>query len=1017
MIIFSLNIRGGGKRVKRKRIGFNIQRGRVDLAFIQETKLRNVQHQYVKELCGDEWVEWSHLEAEGAAGGILIMWKKDFFNLIYSFCGEGYLGVCVEKDNKRIYFINIYASWDHKVRMNSWRKLVELKRRSVVGSWCLGGDFKIVTSSEERVGISKKNYKREMDDFKEFIKEMELVDPPTIGGKFTWCNKCGSAMSRLDRFLLSSSFIDDWKALKLKISLWNKEVFGWIDLNIEEAEKEMHFLDNKFAHFAGNVLEEEVVKRSKAATVFWDNLYKKEGFLRLKSRQLWLAEDFTFNHFKSFFEDSEEGRPNLSGLDFKKLHVTEGLSLERPFTELEIKEAIWSCDGNKSAGPDGYSLDFFKRFWGVIRVDVLKMCNDFYLKGSLVKSITSSFLALIPKTNTPQSLGEFRTICLVGSIYKIIAKILASRLKEVIGNLVSTNLAAFVPGRNMMDGVLLVNEILDWSRRKKRSCLLLKVDFEKAYDSVSWQYLRETLMQMGFGSRWMRWMDACIFNNHMSVLVNGSATKEFKVQKGLRQGDPLSPFLFVLAMEGLTALVKKSVEVGNFKPFMYRENDSVDILQFADDTIILGEVSCDKIWNMKVILRGFELVSGLRINFSKSNIIGVNVGEWYMNAALTFLSCNKGVAPFRFLGIMVGDNPRRKKVWLEVVNNINRRLSSWKGRNITMGGRVTLINSVLNSIPIFTLSFFKIPGNIAKAIRKIQSEFLWSGKLEKRSIHWVKWEVVCRPMAKGGLGVRDVRYSCPKIRIQDYGGAFHRSDDSIWWKDMCKNNLLDDIIDNGFSGCFNCSCKNGMDVLFWLNRWLGEQPLCMEFPDLYELSNWKNCTVAEVLVWTRGSFRWDFGGLLSADSTHGYSNTTAAAASPNWPRFCDRIREFTPSENGCDTFSWSLDEDKDFTVASITHAIDSAKSFALDYHLINSLKVIWELKLPPKIKVFARRFFIDRLPTRDQLLKRVVANVSSPDCVMCGSFLESSSHLFFQLPRGENNLETRFYLTRNFGGD
>ncbi|XP_058733418.1 uncharacterized protein LOC131605034 [Vicia villosa] len=186
-----------------------------------------------------------------------------------------------------------------------------------------------------------------------------------------------------------------------------------------------------------------------------------------------------------------------------------------------------------------------------------------------------------------------------------------------------------------------------------------------------------------------------------------------------------------------------------------------------------------------------------------------------------------------------------------------------------------------------------------------------------------------------------------------------------------------------------------MDVLFWLNKWLGEQPLCTEFPDLYELSNWKNCTVAEVLVRIGGSDRWDFGGLFSAGSSHGFPNTAAAAASPNWTRFCDRLRGFTPSENGCDTFSWSLDEDKDFTVASITHVIDSAKSFAWDYHLINSLKVMWELNLPPKIKVFAWRFFIDRLPTIDQLLKRGVANVSSPDCVMCGSSFESSSHLFF----------------------
>ncbi|XP_058750807.1 uncharacterized protein LOC131623815 [Vicia villosa] len=266
-----------------------------DIAFIQETKLGCFHHKLAEELWGNEMVEWSHMEAIGASGGILTMWRKDFFTLLFSFRGEGFLGVCVEKENKRMYFINIYASCDHMARLNSWKMLVDLKRRSIDGTWCVGGDFNIVSSLEERVGVSKKNYKREIEDFNEFIREMDLVDPPTIGGKFSWSNKSGSAMSRLDRFLLSNSFIDDWnvegqsiggvekievkgrgdfclveklKAIKSKIRMWNKEVFGWIDLNIEVAGKEMHFLDNKFAHFAGNVPEEIVVQRSKAAIDF-----------------------------------------------------------------------------------------------------------------------------------------------------------------------------------------------------------------------------------------------------------------------------------------------------------------------------------------------------------------------------------------------------------------------------------------------------------------------------------------------------------------------------------------------------------------------------------------------------------------------------------------------------------------------------------------------------------------------------------------------------------------------------
>ncbi|XP_058783070.1 uncharacterized protein LOC131657719 [Vicia villosa] len=204
-------MRGDGNLVKRKRVGFNIQRGEVDIAFIQETKLRGVQFKVVRELRGAALVEWSHSDAEGASGGIIIMWRKYFFKIISNFRGEGFLGICVEKEDIMIYFFNIYASSDHNVRLRSWRRLMEIKRKSSAESWCIGGDFNMITSLDERIGISKKNYRKEIEDFKEFIEEMELVDPPTIGGKFTWSNRSGRAMSRLDRFILSNNFIVDWK--------------------------------------------------------------------------------------------------------------------------------------------------------------------------------------------------------------------------------------------------------------------------------------------------------------------------------------------------------------------------------------------------------------------------------------------------------------------------------------------------------------------------------------------------------------------------------------------------------------------------------------------------------------------------------------------------------------------------------------------------------------------------------------------------------------------------------------
>lgn len=117
------------------------------------------------------------------------------------------------------------------------------------------------------------------------------------------------------------------------------------------------------------------------------------------------------------------------------------------------------------------------------------------------------------------------------------------------------------------------------------------MDFEKVYDSVSWNYLRGLMLNMGFGSKWLKWMEATIFTSFMSIIVNGSATREFKVHKGLRQDDPLSPFIFALAMEGLTSLVRNSVDSGDFKPFKYGMEDFVDVLQFEDDTILVGEAT------------------------------------------------------------------------------------------------------------------------------------------------------------------------------------------------------------------------------------------------------------------------------------------------------------------------------------------------------------------------------------------------------------------------------------------
>lgn len=170
------------------------------------------------------------------------------------------------------------------------------------------------------------------------------------------------------------------------------------------------------------------------------------------------------------------------------------------------------------------------------------MVNEFFETRRIPKGFTAYFVALIPKITNPQVLSDFRPISLMGYLYKIISKLLANRLKKVIDSLISSNQSTFIATRNILDGVMVINEVVDYVKKKKKQCLILKIDFEKTYNSVSWKFLEYMMGRCGFSKKWTDWMRACIFSGRCSMLVNGSPTQEVLIHKGLKQGDPLSPF-------------------------------------------------------------------------------------------------------------------------------------------------------------------------------------------------------------------------------------------------------------------------------------------------------------------------------------------------------------------------------------------------------------------------------------------------------------------------------------------
>ncbi|XP_058755656.1 uncharacterized protein LOC131628868 [Vicia villosa] len=328
------------------------------------------------------------------------------------------------------------------------------------------------------------------------------------------------------------------------IRKWNKEDFGVVDLEVNSAINNLNKMDFMVAAVEGGINTDIAEAMSVASKSMWDVVNNRESRLRRNSiiglstprGSLNKVEDVRaeiFNHFANRFVEIDAERPELDGVVFSCLSFEDWNLLEAPFLMEEVKEVVWLGECEKIPGPDGFPLGFLKNCWSSVSHDVLKFVQDFHARGKLSKSISASFLALILKIDSPQQVEGYRTICLIRYLYRLLSKLLAGRLKKVTGKLISPIQSAFIEGRQMMDGVVVLNELTDFAKRNRRECLILKVDFEKAYDCVSWSFLRYMFKRMGFGNKWCLWMEAMVFSSTISLLFNGSPTAKFVASRGV----------------------------------------------------------------------------------------------------------------------------------------------------------------------------------------------------------------------------------------------------------------------------------------------------------------------------------------------------------------------------------------------------------------------------------------------------------------------------------------------------
>ena len=347
-----------------------------------------------------------------------------------------------------------------------------------------------------------------------------------------------------------------------------------------------------------------------------------------------------------------------------------------------------------------------------------------------MKSINSTFILLIPKIHGAKEIKDFRPISLVGDIYKIITKVLANRMRRVMDRIISKPQNAFVKGRQILNLVLIANECLDNRLKFGDLGVLCKLDMEKVYDHVDWNFLLYLLRRCGFGERWSLWIKQCITIARFSILINGVPSGFFGSSCGVRQGDPLSPFLFILVMEAFSRMLGAFTSRGLISGFSVGSSGQdrviVSHLLFLDDTLVFCGANASQIRHIGALLLCFEAAFGLKVNLSKSVLVSVGfVGEMDQLAGL--LGCGTGNLPLKHLGLPLGALFKLKTMWVELEELMARQLAPWKKLYLSKGGRVMLIKSTLSNLPTFMLSLFPIPAQVAKCIEKIQRDFLWGG--------------------------------------------------------------------------------------------------------------------------------------------------------------------------------------------------------------------------------------------------------------------------------------------------
>ncbi|RVW43437.1 putative ribonuclease H protein [Vitis vinifera] len=923
----------------------------------------------VRSLGSGRFLDWRALDADGAAGGLLICWDKRSMEVVDWEEGQYSLSCRFKnvEDGAVWVFTGVYGPFTKEAREGLWEELGAV-RGIWEEPWCLGGDFNstLYQGERSRQGRITSNMRRFAHIIEEFLVTPSWLDnfsgviqrrlPRPVSDHFPILLEGGglrrgpSPFRFENMWLKVEGFLDlirSWwreievrgtasyrlaaktKELKQKLKVWNREVFGHLEDNKRAALQQVDYWDGVESERSLSLEETEVKKEAKESYQKWVML--EESHWRQLSREVWLKEG---DKNTGFFHRMANAHRNNNTVDRVKI---DGVWLEE---DQEVREGIANAFHQRLSEDVGWKADIEGIQLNRISQQEAKSLEIPFSENEIHSALMEmSGIKPLGRMVLPWRFGKgeqmtweiLDPLASWGAI-QLMAKVLANRLKRVLNKVVAPTQNAFVMGRQILDASLIANEVIDsWQKRKEKG-LICKLDIEKAYDSINWKFLLKTFHKMGFGPR--------------------ASSRRSIVSLSLRLG-----------MEVLDALIRRAVAGGYLSGCSIkgdrRHTLKISHLFFADDTIVFCEANKEHLTYLSWILLWFEAASGLRINLDKSEIIPVGEVE-EIEAMAVELGCRVGSLPSHYLGLPLGAPHKASSVWDGVEERVRRRLARWKRQYISKGGRITLIRSVLASMPIYHMSLFRMPKAVARRLDKVQRDFLWGGGSEVKKAHLIKWEAICEAKSNGGDDL------WKQVIIEKYGQEGHgwRAKKAIGtigvgvWKEIWKES--DWCWDNmGFI------VGKGNKINFWTDAWCEDTRLSQRFPHLYAMAAHREATVEEMWDQNFGQGGWNLRFLRDFN---------------DWElemigNLLHVLRSYKPSMEE-DSVRWKGGRNGKFRVKEAYRVVTRPNDIGFPS------RSIWVDSVPTKVAFYAWEATWGRVLTLDRLQKR---GWQFPNCCfLCG---------------------------------